>query len=273
MSNPKDLAMMYGMKRKNKKAKMADGGPVSAKTESRPMPTTEANDKSMVSRNSGDKPANMDSWTSRPDMRSQRGPKTTPIKHPRMVTSDAFSTKLRSDEDHLESTASVNNGPQTEPPKSDDEMSPDRSGPSTPSLKMKRMAEGGMINEEISMHDAEMDEVEHPAGLESDNDSMGDDDAMEDHFADGGMADAVIRRRYADGGQVDIDMNAEEQPNGYYDQNEDAALKENYDSDMDDVSQPTDSNEHGHTLSDEDAHDLVNTIRAKLSKKRINGNK
>jgi hypothetical protein len=67
----------------------------------------------------------------------------------------------------------------------------------------------------------------------------------------------------ADGGMVDIESNAKEHPNRYYHQNEDVVLKENYDEDMHDVTQPMDSNEHSDDI-DEDVHDMISRIRAKM---------
>lgn len=187
------LAVAYSVKSKAKKPKkMAEGGTVSAANEKRPSTQTEENDKASVSRNSGNKPANQDSWSSRPDIKqSTKGPKTTPIKHPKMVPQSTYTTRIRSEEDTLQSSASVNNGPQIQPPKHDDEEGPDRQGPSTPALKMKKMAEGGLINNKVSMAKAEEDHAEHPAGLEEDNDQIGDKDAMNDHMtmlAEGGIA-------------------------------------------------------------------------------------
>ena len=106
--------------------------------------------------------------------------------------------------------------------------------------KMKGLAEGGM---------AEMDEDHHDS-----------------------LAAAIMAKRkmIADGGMVDIDENAEEQPNGYYHQNEDAALKENYDSDMDDVSQPQDSNLKGdmREMDESDPHDMVGSIRKRMKSRK-----
>lgn len=92
-------------------------------------------------------------------------------------------------------------------------------------------------------------------------------------FAHGGeieapksIAEAIIKRKkmMADGGFVDIDKNAEEvQDDDYEDQNIEAA-----DDDLDDSipeeDQPMDSNEHSQELSDEDAHDMISKIRAKM---------
>lgn len=172
-----------------------------------------------------------------------------------------------------------------------------------PKPKLQGLAEGGMINDMMSMEDAEEDNVQHPAGLESDNDQMGDSDAMNDHMemlADGGKVDggseqeedhsdsiaaAIMARRdrlhdevdsgahdldsavkMAEGGEVDLDMNAEEQPNDFYHQNQEA-LKENYDEDMDDMTQPEDSNTRGHRIHS-DENDMSDKIRSRMKAKR-----
>lgn len=289
--------------------KMAEGGPVSAKTEKRPGTQTEGADAHEVARNAAKKALVADGWTDQPTLpQARKGLKTTPIKHPKMAHSDIVQSRLRDEEDHLQISAGVNDGPQEQPPREDDEEGADRSGPSVPALKMKRMAKGGEINEEVSMHDAEEDGEEHPAGLESDNDEMAppEDEFMAGHFADGGeispmdeemeehhasISAAIMAKRaklhemvasgamdedhaaesmMAAGGEVDLDENAMEEPNGYYEANEHSALKENYDEDMHDVTEPMDSNEHGDGREDasENKHDMVTAIRSKMKKKR-----
>lgn len=320
-SNPKrDLAIAYSVQRKAKeKKKYAKGGPVSAKDEARPGTQTADASKAEESRNRGDKPAHMDKATSRPDIaQSTKGQNTTPIKYPKMVPSSVFSTRLRDEEDHLESSDAPAS-PEEQPPEHDNEEGADRQG--APPHKMKMMAkggkikkqplltneedsrplketayqkkqresadtsspairsktpwvyaEGGEINELEPMSEAEQDNDEHPSGLESDNDMMGDSDAMNDHMtmmAEGGQAEmeadhhdsiaaAIMAKRglkrlmqdsgsadedkaemMAEGGEVDLNMNAEEQPNGYYARNK-AALKENYDEGMDNAHTPMD---------------------------------
>lgn len=270
-----NLGIAYAVKKKSSKPKMAEGGPVSAKTESRPMPSQKSADSMEVKHNSSDKSPKQDSWSSQPERgQSMRGPKTTPIKHPKMVPSTGFSAKLRSQEDDLMAMK----------PASPDEQPP------------KKYYEGGVV----SQSKAEDDEVEHPEGLESDNDEMSpaEDEYMADKFAEGGEVEedhhdsitaAIMAKRdrmhamidsgsmdmdhavkMADGGEVDLDMNAEEHPNDYYHQNEGAALKENYDSDMDDVSQPMDSNEMGDEREDESENkkDMISTIRSRMMSKR-----
>lgn len=221
------LAISYSVQRKAKRKKMAEGGMLneSAKYERRPMPEERGKDALMVSRNNGMKPPMDDSWTSRPDIaQSQRGPKTQPIKHPKMVPNSPFTTRLRDEEDYLQESARVNDGPQEQPPKRLDEERPNRQGPDTSALHMKRMAEGGRIGMEYGPGPEE-DRVEHPPGLEEDNDQMRppEDEYMADHFAQGGPIDrdekwsavrsagghGTIFIKDADGGEVespDIDV-------------------------------------------------------------------
>lgn len=196
MEDPKGLAIAYEMKRRNKRKKMAEGGDVkneSAKMESRPMPEERDKDAHSVSRNSGKKSPGEDSWTDQPTVAQAQKSRITPLSRPRFVNG-SFTVRDRADvekEEHLMSAAQPNNGPQHQPDSEYDEDGPDRSGPMTPSLKMKRMAKGGMINEEVSMHDAEMDADEHPAGLEEDDDQMRPpmDEYMSNRMANGGDVD------------------------------------------------------------------------------------
>jgi hypothetical protein len=118
-------------------------------------------------------------------------------------------------------------------------------------MKRRKMAEGGLVDDESTEAskrstklDFSDDEGAHPL-----QDDM-------DHMADGGM--------------VDIEENGEEEPNAFYERNREA-LKENYDDDMEDVTEPSDSNEHGDKLSDEDEHDgsMVDKLRKKAMAKRL----
>lgn len=307
MSKP-DLAIAYSIKRKNagkKPKKMAEGGAVSAATEKRPMPETKGNDAAEIARNSGKKAPSQDSVTSRPDIKqSQKGPKTQPIKHPKMVPINGANLRLRDQEDHLQSSAKPNEGPQEQPPKAYDEKGANRQGPDVPALHMKKMAKGGMINNEVSMARAEEDNAEHPAGLEETNSSMAppQDEYMADHMmplAEGGMAHDEIedqlhdsiaaaimarRDRMANGGKVngadsiyvsdsdqaDLSRNAEEDANMEDQASYDALRKENYSESagLAKLDQPEDSNQHGHELSDEDAHSMVEAIRRKMAARR-----
>jgi len=147
------LAIAYSIKRKGKK-KMAEGGAISAKDEKRPMPDNTYDDAKTVGKNSGDKPPKMDSWTDRPDIpQTTKGPKTTPIKHPKMVPQSTYSTRLRTQEDDLQEYMRTNEGPQHQPPAEDDEEGPDRQGPAVHDMEdehsthKKPYAKGGEIEE------------------------------------------------------------------------------------------------------------------------------
>lgn len=177
----------------------ADGGEVkesSTRSESRPMPDKRYNDSKEASRNSGDKPAKEDSWTSRPDIKQSQKGKTSPLKHPKMVPQSAYSVRLRDQEDDLQDSAGVNDGPQHQPSEQDNEEGPDRQGPKVPDMQRqhndgrKAYAKGGHVEMEYGSGPEE-DMAEHPAGLESDDDEMSppEDEFMAGHFAEGGMID------------------------------------------------------------------------------------
>jgi hypothetical protein len=85
------------------------------------------------------------------------------------------------------------------------------------------------------------------------------------------VAEAIMRKRkkFADGGTVELERNSNEDPN-YEDQMSYGALrKENYsESDgLDDLDYDTDRSE-GHDLPDEDENDMVGKIRSKMKSKR-----
>lgn len=296
------LAIAYDMKRKNRK-KMAKGGSISASNEKRPMPNDLYDDSHMAHQNSGNKAPHNDSWTDQPTVKQAQmnsGRRVLPIKHPKMVASDVLSSRLYSYEDELQRSAKPGN-PSEQPPKADDEMGADRQGPDSKDLHMKRMAKGGEINDVISMHEAEEDNLEHPAHLEDDNDTTkpSDDEIMADHIemlAEGGMAEeeeehhdsmaaSIMAKRsrhpsqmsdsdidemmhlYASGGEVDLSLSHDEEPNNEDQMSFEALKKENYnDSDLD-VEQLMDSNEHSDEIS-HDRHDMIDSIRRKMKSKR-----
>lgn len=75
------------------------------------------------------------------------------------------------------------------------------------------------------------------------------------------------RRSKLPEGAVDIEQNAEIEPNFFYHQNEDAALKENYDMSLEDATSPMDSAQHGDDFDDRDKSDkmdMVDQIRKKM---------
>jgi hypothetical protein len=235
------LAMAYEMKRKSKK-RMAKGGMIdeSAATEKRPMPEEKDKDAHEVARNMAKKALVDSKATDRPELKQARhGLKTTPLKHPKMVHSDVLSARLRDEEDDLEMSAAPAS-PMEQPSEELDEKEAKKSGPSVPALEMKKMAEGGEIEDE--------EELEHEADIAS--------------------AVMAKRRRMAKGGEVDLSENAMEQPNDFDELNEDA-LKENYDEELMDVTQPEDSNEHSPEHDMENVHDedIISAIRSRMKKR------
>lgn len=304
---------MFEQRQKNgRPASFADGGVVneSAKSERRPMPDERDKDTKLIIHNSDKKIQINDGVLDQPTVKQAQKPSRVPLKHPKMVPSSVFSTRLRDEEDNLQSSASVNDGSQEQPPKQDDEEDAISERPDIPSLHMKKMANGGVVSLEEA---AKTNEPAVPA-RKPDDKRLPQDEYTADHFAKGGMADsysdqpreeaeeehhasiaAAIMAKKArqsqlisdsdideqinlyEGGQVegsdesqaDIMSNGAEHPNAYYGHNE-AILKENYDSDMDGVDQPSDSNEHGDSREEASENDqsLVSRIRSRMAVKR-----
>ncbi len=166
------LAIAFSVKRKAKKKKMAEGGVAyrndSAITEQRPMPEERDNDSRMVSRNSGNKaPQPHDSFLNDDTSEQARRSGTWPLKHPKMVPTNAFSVKLRSDEDDLMQSASP--GPYSEQPREDrNEQGPNRQGRRVPDMQKehstgrKPYAKGGSVFGERGVN-----RPEHERGIHS----------------------------------------------------------------------------------------------------------
>lgn len=145
---PQALAIAYSVKRRNKKPmkkasggsvqsgssdmNYAEGGNVSVKNEKRPMPSDLHNDSKMASQNRGNKPPKNDQWTDNPTIKQAQdnnSRRVMPIKHPKMVPQSGYTTRLRDEEDDLQSSASPGAYDQ-QPPAHDNEEGPDRQGPS-----------------------------------------------------------------------------------------------------------------------------------------------
>jgi len=318
----------------DKRPKFADGGEINAKNERRPMPDNQYDDAAMDERNSRRKPNTGDKMTDHPTrMQALKGPKMAMSSIIKASPVDALGRRLDKEEHDLEMSDAPESD-KAQPEQADDEMGADRQGPSTSSLKMKKMAEGGRIHMDDPDHDddihnmsvdheygdgAEEDMQQSPAGLEHDDDQEkpSDQEIMSDHMellAEGGsvehefddqpkheehegmlasIASAIMSKlkaaamldsgsededkaeRMAEGGEVmgksdsmfDIMKNNKEKPNFYPPRNG-AALKENYNEDMEGVDQPEDSNEHGDDREDENEneHDrsVVGSIRRKM---------
>jgi hypothetical protein len=170
----------------------------------------DTNSKASISRNSGNKPAHDDSWTDKPTERQAtandvRG-KKLPIKRPKMVPTDAFSTRLYDAEGALEDSA--NPGPyDAQPPRHDDEESPDRQGPKVPDMAHEhsngRMpyASGGSVHDEYNNPSRD----DEPSMDEGASMAMHRNEAMAD--AEGKSPDMERehsngRKPYARGGEI-----------------------------------------------------------------------
>ncbi len=204
-----------------------------------------------------------------------------PLKHPTVMKGNTFSTRLRDQEDDLQSTASVNEGPQEQPPKMYDEEEADKSGPSVPALDMKMMADGGSVQPEDEAEEehhasvaaaimARRKEASHSAESDSDIDS-------EMMMAEGGRVPSDEISSHSsiysdDSSQADLSRNADEDANEEDQLSFNALTKENY-SESEGLAQldsPRDSNLHGDEREDaeSDPHDMVSAIRRKMSAKR-----
>lgn len=208
------------------------------------------------------------------------------IKNPKIHSTGVFQSKLRDEEDDL-IASDAPASPEERPNKDLDEKDADKSGPAPHPDKTNRkhMAQGGKINNEVSMDEAEEDMVEHPVGLESDNDQMSPNknEYMDDHIqmlAEGGIASEeeiehaasiaaaiMARRKMAQGGEVDLDANEAEQPNHYDDLNVDEALDYNPDDSMSE-GQPEDSNLIGDEEEEMSGDKMTKASKIRASIKR-----
>lgn len=173
----------------------------------------------------------------------------------------------RDDEAHLQSSASPAS-PEEQPNKQYDESheygmksgEPDEASPHTGETEQDMLRRHA---KELAAF-AKGGQVMNPK-LEQSHEEPSEDDMPYDNISDHIMAKKK-KKMMADGGEVDLDNNAREFGNAEDDMSWNALRKENYseESALTDATSPEDSNEHGRTLSDADAHDMVDTIRKKL---------
>jgi hypothetical protein len=143
----RNIAIAFSVKREagKKKKKMAEGGPVSAKSEARPMPETEGMDRHQIARNSAKKALSQSDWTGQPTLaQARKESKAAPIRHPKMVPTNAFSTRLYDKEGNLEGHIPPDEGHEDAWM---NEEGADRQGPETHDLHLKKMAHGGMAKD------------------------------------------------------------------------------------------------------------------------------
>ncbi len=135
--------VMQGMSKIQPKLKgLYDGGMV------------DVNDQDQINHNRGNKSPHNDGWLDRSTVaqaQSNNGRMVKPIKRPKMVPSNAFSTRMYDEEADLQASASP--GPYgSEPPRHDDEEGADRQGPQVRDMQdehsthRKPYAEGGKIS-------------------------------------------------------------------------------------------------------------------------------
>lgn len=279
---------------------MANGGSVSknesAKSESRPMPSEMDNDSAEVSRNSAKKPMVNAQATDNPTVKQAQKPSLTRLTRPRMVGSDAFSVRDRDEvEADLHRTSSeAPASPEEQPPRRDDELEADKSGPKVSDMQKQHnnMKPAYAMGGDVEAQDTEVkpdkgfgkiiiiDKEKKPMMAEG---GMVTDENQEERHAS--IAAAIMAKRaaaaklnsdsdedemvlMAEGGMVDISANGKEEPNAYYPRNKEI-LKENYDSGLENAEQPMDSNEHGDMREDEesDPHDMISSIMKKRKAK------
>ena len=156
--------------------------------------------------------------------------------------------------------------------------------------KFRMMAEGGMIGEVSGR--AQATQAPGVPMRKPDDMRPPKNHYMADQFNEGSIVDSIaetIMRKMANGGMVDLEHNSEEEPNQYYDANEDTANEEQYD-DSQISAQPENSNEKGderekkkedhlgradglftfpkEDSEEEDEHDMVSAIRKKVQAKK-----
>jgi hypothetical protein len=244
------LAIALSVKDKAKK-KMAQGGIVSAKEEFRPMP---GNEPSMAK-------ASPPSFVSEKRPMAPARPKMEPLSRPKIASSGAFKVrdmadlmKLDHEEDH-----SIEDLPPEAPAEIEAEEAELEKHPMTsmgindkskPHSKNLMMAEGGEVSDEMDQPEEE-EAIEHAASI-----------------AAAIMAKRAAKKMMAEGGMVELDGHEDESE--LNDQNK-AALKENYDEGMEGADDPMESNEHSpeHAEEDVDDSDIVAAIRRKMKMKSM----
>lgn len=231
------LAIAFNTARTAKK-KMARGGIVEGD-----------NDKNEISRNSGKKALKDADWTDQPTVKQAQS--ASPAKERKQ---DDFNWDNEG-EAHIDDAASSEDEEMLEGKRASKEQFGNSFG--------RPAADDAHDDRDLAMY-AKGGEI-HPSDLM-------DDDERANTIAEAIMHKRAKKKMMAEGGRVEsgIDDNNEEQPNSFYKQNEDAALKENYNDDFLGLSQPEDSNETGdpRESDEENALDMISKIRAKIKAKK-----
>lgn len=287
---PQALAIAYSVKRKNMRKKKALGGEITANDERRANADNAKDNRDLKMMASGgsveidfesEKRANADDAHTPEELEM--------LRRKRMASGGAieidFVSEKRANANNADDEEEMNmvKGKRMQREQeitANDERSANADNASD-DRDLDMYADGGMINadsedeDEMRMirgksmrHSDDLSaKSERRPSTQSDDDDGRDMDMLDDHYDS--IADSIIakRKRFAEGGQVDLEANSREDKNNEDDYSYEALLKEQYD-DGQLSPQPRDSNLHGHELSDEDAHDMVEAIRRKLRAKR-----
>ncbi len=261
-SKPQSMAMAMDMQRRGPKKKkmMAQGGPVSAKSESRPMPNQ-------------DKPSiKMD-----PAPMSIPKPRLQPINQPSMAASPVIKSRPRSDIDQELMKQHEEHIMRSMPPEDETEhIAYDDSH----ALESDMMAEGGEVAHPHVDDMSEQEEEHHmsiAAAIMAKRDRMKamDSDSDEDSqmmMAEGGEIPSHESIYSDDSDQADLSRNADEDANEEDQLSFNAMRKENYSESegLEQLDSPMDSNEHGDDREDSksDKKDMISQIRSKMNRQR-----
>lgn len=182
--------------------------------------------------------------------------KKSPKKHPKMMESSVIKSNPR-DEGNLSDYRSKHSSlSQDEHSKKASEIESGKEGMS------KKYQEN--MDTLISYHKNEA-KPKMAEGGEVDSMDQPEPEAEQEHHASIAAAIMAKRKMMADGGPVE--ENNEEQPMELNDLNE-AALKENMNSDFMDMDQPEDSNMMGHEEEDQHDRSMISAIRRRMMSRR-----
>jgi hypothetical protein len=150
--------------------KYADGGEISAKDEKRPNPNDLYNDAKQAHQSEARKPLKNSDWTDNPTVKqaqANNSRKVMPISRPKMVPTNAFSTKLYNQEGQLEDSMPPSS-PKDQPDQDYNEMGAKRQGPKVPDMAHQHNNGKAPYKEEIedqySQDEAESDMKQYAKG-------------------------------------------------------------------------------------------------------------
>lgn len=203
---------------------------------------------------------------------NRQGPKVAALEMKKMAKGGKYANGgavsfNEAEEDHAEHPAGLESD--------NDEMAPPES-----EFMAGHFAEGGLAHDEVEdeLHDsiaaaimARRDRKAAGGSVASGSEDM--------NYADGGEILSGSRKSEIkshgsmdsdDSDQADLSRNADEDANEEDQSSFDSLRKENYSesASLEKLDAPMDSGQHGHDLSDEDAHDMVASIRRKMAQRR-----